>query len=73
MQIVYSIFFLIIFQGYAYAYIGPGLGLGAILTMLTFVGLIILAFFGVIFYPLKKIIVKLRKKKKRSWVIYFFL
>ncbi len=64
MQLINLLAILIFFPNLAYAYIGPGLGLGAILTALTFLGLIILAFFGIIFYPLKKFYKKLLKDKK---------
>ena len=54
MRLINLLIILIFFPNLAYAYIGPGLGLGAIITALTVLGLIILAFFGIIFYPLKK-------------------
>ena len=64
MRLISLLVNLIFFPNLAYAYMGPGLGLGAILTALTFLGLIILAFFGIIFYPLKKLYKKLLKDKK---------
>ena len=64
MRLINFLIILIFFPKVAYAYIGPGLGLGAILTALIFFGLLILAFFGIIFYPLKKLYRKLSKNKK---------
>lgn len=64
MRLINFLIILIFFPNLAYAYMDPGLGLGAILTALTFVGLLILAFFVIIFYPLKKLYKKLFKKEK---------
>ena len=49
----------------ALAYIGPGLGLGAIGIMLGVIGSIIIAIFALLYYPIKKVLVKLKKKKKQ--------
>lgn len=46
--------------GAAHAYIGPGLGVGAIAAALGVVGSIFLALFAVIYYPIKR----MRKKKR---------
>lgn len=48
--------------GVAEAYIGPGLGAGAIAAALGVVGAIFLALFTVIYYPIKR----LRKKMRGS-------
>ena len=47
----------------AYAYIGPGLGVGVIATVLGILGSIILAVFAVVWYPLKRLF----KKIWRTW------
>ncbi|WOH39211.1 hypothetical protein RI844_08300 [Thalassotalea fonticola] len=39
----------------AYGYVGPGSGLSAIGTVIAFLGAIILMFFGLLWYPMKKI------------------
>jgi hypothetical protein len=44
----------------AHAYIGPGAGLGAIGTVIAFVGALLLAIVGFVWYPIKRL---LRKKK----------
>lgn len=48
----------------ALAYIGPGLGLGAIGIMLGVIGSIIIAIIALLYYPIKKVLVKLKKKKE---------
>jgi hypothetical protein len=55
----------------AYAYIGPGLGLGTIGVVLGTLGAIILAIFAILWYPLKRLIRRKRsnkesKKEKKS-------
>jgi len=45
----------------AYAYIGPGMGGGVIAAVLGVVGAILLALFGILYYPIKRML-KNRKK-----------
>ena len=44
-------------------YIGPGLGGGVITVVLGFLTSIFLALFAIIWYPVKKVIGKFKKKK----------
>jgi hypothetical protein len=53
--------FLLLAPTPAFAYIGPGLGAGAIATVLAVLGSILLGIFSVIYYPIKRM---LRKRKK---------
>jgi hypothetical protein len=46
-------------------YIGPGLGGGVIAAVLGFLASIFLALFAIIWYPIKKLIEKLKNKKNR--------
>ena len=46
----------------ALAYIGPGVGAGAISAVLGVIGAIFLGLFAIIWYPIKRML-KLRKKK----------
>ena len=46
----------------AFAYVGPGLGLGVIGVLLGAVVAVLLAIFGVIWYPMKRML----KKKKTA-------
>jgi hypothetical protein len=43
------------------AYIGPGTGLGAIISVLGVIGAILLATIGIVYYPLKRFIKNRRK------------
>jgi hypothetical protein len=45
-----------------YAYIGPGASGGLIATILGIIGSILLAIFGILYYPIKRFL-KNRKKK----------
>jgi len=48
----------------ALAYVGPGLGLGMIGAALGFLFSVVLVLFGIIWFPVKRIIKYIRKKKK---------
>ena len=50
----------------AQAYIGPGAGIGAILTGLGFILLVILLIVSILIYPFKWIIKKIKNKKKKE-------
>ena len=50
----------------AQAYIGPGAGIGAILTGLGFILLVILLIVSIIIYPFKWIIKKIKNKNKNK-------
>ena len=47
----------------AYAYVGPGLGLGAIGAFVGIIVAVFLAIVGVIWYPLKRLLRKLKAAK----------
>ena len=57
-------FFLIILPNFALAYVGPGMGGGVIVAVLGIFVAIFLALFGVIYYPIKRMINKKKKIKK---------
>ena len=46
--------------GVAHAYIGPGLGVGAIAAVLGVISAVLLAIFAVVYYPIKR---AMRKRK----------
>lgn len=52
--------------GLAHAYIGPGLGAGAIAAALGVLGAILLALFAVIYYPIKRMRKKRRAEKQKA-------
>ncbi len=49
----------------ALAYIGPGIGIGVIGTVLAFIGAVLLALVGFIWYPIKRLRARIRKKRSR--------
>ncbi len=52
----------------AQAYIGPGMGAGAIAVTLGVIGSIFLAIFAVLYYPIKRMLKKNKDKKKQPTV-----
>ena len=59
-----SVAFILFWPTGAQAYVGPGLGAGTLAVILGFLGSIILAVFAVLWYPVKRIIRKLRGTKR---------
>ncbi|WP_246525667.1 hypothetical protein [Thalassovita aquimarina] len=47
----------------AAAYIGPGTGLGALGSILSFLGVVFLLIVGFFWYPIKRMVAKFRKPK----------
>jgi hypothetical protein len=56
--------FILLFQTFAHAYIGPGMGGGALAATLGILLAFILLVFGLLWYPLKRLISRFRKKKR---------
>jgi len=56
-----SLFF--IFSSPAYAYIGPGLGAGALATVLGVLLAVLMLIVGIVWYPLKRLIRSLKPKE----------
>lgn len=48
----------------AYAYIGPGAGIAAIGTFIALIGGILLAIAAFFWYPIKRLLAKIKKKRK---------
>lgn len=46
-----------------YAYLGPGMGGGAIAAILGFLGAILLGLWGILYYPIKRALKNRRDKK----------
>ena len=55
-----------LYVGNAAAYVGPGLGLGAIGALIGVVVTVILAFIGLLWYPLKRLFKGKHSKPTRS-------
>jgi hypothetical protein len=47
-----------------FIYIGPGAGAGAIVILIAIIAGLLLLFMGFLWYPLKRLIAKKKKKKK---------
>ena len=45
------------------AYIGPGMGLGAIITILGIIGAVILSIVAIVYYPIKRLVIKIINKR----------
>jgi hypothetical protein len=54
---------LCVFSSPAYAYIGPGLGAGALATILGVLLAIVMLVVGIVWYPLKRLIRSLKSKE----------
>jgi uncharacterized membrane protein YadS len=50
----------------ALAYMGPGIGLGAISTSLGILGAILLGLVSILWYPLKRLFRRIRKEKPKK-------
>ena len=61
-----TLLILISLSSSVYAYIGPGMGGGIILATIGIVVAIIAAIFGVIWFPIKRLIQKRKEKKKKN-------
>ena len=55
---------LLFYPANAFAYIGPGLGVGAIGVVLGILGSIALALVAIIWYPIKRLFRKLKERTK---------
>lgn len=50
----------------AQAYIGPGVGAGAIAAVLGVLGAIALALFGIVYYPVKRLLKKRKQAQEKA-------
>lgn len=66
MRINIFLLFVVFFGAPAHAYIGPGAGVSAIGTLLAIVAAIILMVVGFVWYPLKRLLRKLRSADKEN-------
>ena len=57
---------LLILPNLAFAYIGPGLGVGAIAAIVGIFVAICVAVFSMIYFPIKKVIVKLKRRQNNQ-------
>jgi|LakMenEpi03Aug12_release.lakeMendotaPanAssembly.Ray.scaffolds.fasta_scaffold87679_3 hypothetical protein len=66
LRIIFFIIFLIMIKNTAYAYIGPGMTGGVIAATIGIVVAILAALFGLIWFPVKKILKKRKEKKNQQ-------
>lgn len=55
---------LVFFASPAYAYIGPGMGGGLIAAVIGFVAAILLGFFAILYFPIKRALKNKKNKNK---------
>ena len=58
--------FFLIFTNLSYGYIGPGMAGGVLAAALGIVIAIFAGLFAIIYYPIKRIIIKLKHNKKKE-------
>ena len=63
--ILFFIFFLL--TNYSYSYLGPGIAGGTIVAVVGFIVAIIAAIFGILWFPIKRMF---KKKKKKTTDVY---
>lgn len=63
---VIMVFLIVLSPVYAKAYIGPGLGAGTIGMILGVLGSIFIALFAILWYPLKRLLRKVKGAKQQD-------
>tara|TARA_Y100000816_G_scaffold274334_1_gene241535 strand:- start:293 stop:502 length:210 start_codon:yes stop_codon:yes gene_type:complete len=58
--------FLILYPELAYAYLGPGVGFGVLAATIGIIVAIFAGLFGILWYPIKKILKKKKEKKDET-------
>ncbi len=64
LSFVISLLFVIFFPMPSYAYVGPGLGLGAFGVITGIIVSVFLAIVGLFWYPVKRLLKKLKQSRK---------
>jgi hypothetical protein len=65
-RITFFIGLLTILPNSAYAYVGPGLGAGTLGVILGIIGSIFIALFAICWYPLKRILKKIKSPENKK-------
>lgn len=63
--ILWILVFSLFYASNVQAYVGPGIGAGTVAIVLGFIGSVFLALFALIWYPIKRIIRKIRPDKEK--------
>ena len=69
MQLILTVIFvfvMVLSPDYAKAYVGPGLGAGTIGMILGVIGSIFIALFAFLWYPLKRLLRKVKEAKQQD-------
>ena len=61
-----TLIFSLFFPTFAYAYLGPGMGGGIIVAFIGIIVAMFAAFFGILWFPLKKLFNKKKNKKNKK-------
>ena len=77
-RFIFLLLSLVLIQNTSYAYIGPGLGGGVIAATIGIIVAIFAALFGLIWFPLKRLLKNRKEKKeqqkiKTDWSLIFYL
>ena len=59
-----AIVYLLFFLNPAYSYLGPGMGAGIIFATLGFIVALVAAVFGILWFPIKRLINRKKQEKK---------
>ena len=65
-KLIYTFILFLIMTSHSNAYLGPGMGAGVIMATLGFVVAIFAALFGLIWFPIKRLLQKRKKNKEIS-------
>jgi len=65
LKLIYSSFIFCMIVTSSFAYLGPGLGSGVIVATISIIVAIFAALFGLIWFPLKRLIKKRKKKEQQ--------
>ena len=65
-KILFSTLLLFFMTSSSYAYIGPGMGGGIILATIGIVIAIFAAIFGIVWFPIKRLIKRIKDKKSKK-------
>jgi len=64
--IIFLIITIIVYPNVAYAYLGPGLGGGLFATVIGILIAFFIGLFAIVYFPIKKVFLKLKNKKKEK-------
>lgn len=66
MQILIILIFFSCYPEILFAYIGPGMAGGIILSILGIILAIVISLFGILYFPIKRYLEKIKKKKNKK-------